>query len=209
MPSNRARSAEADAEALLQAYGMAARPGPIARVAREVVEEISDALRGPYRLKIRYGNGFRLVEPYGVLLGARRYLVARQTDKDDKLRHFRLDRIEDAKATGEYFVRDEGFSLEDHAARAFGSYHDDGQYGEVIWRFSPGAAERALSWEFHPGQSFRTLDDGSLEVQFRAGGWLEMAWHLYQWGDQVEVIAPDVLREIAHSARRGDFDAFP
>ncbi len=209
MPSNRARSAEADAEALLEAYGMAARPGPIARVAREVVEEISNALRGPFRLKIRYGNDLRLVEPYGVLLGARRYLVARQPDKDDKLRHFRLDRIEEAEATEEFFARDKGFSLEDHAARAFGSYHDDSQFGEVIWRFSPEAAERALSWEFHPGQVVRKLVDGSLEVQFHAGGWLEMAWHLYQWGDHVEVIEPSVLREVAHSARRGDFDALP
>ncbi|MFC3119550.1 hypothetical protein ACFOHS_19975 [Jhaorihella thermophila] len=34
------------------------------------------------------------------------------------------------------------------------------------------------------------LEDGRLEVRFHAGGWLEMAWHLYQWGDSVEVVAP-------------------
>ncbi|MFC7706210.1 hypothetical protein ACFQXB_18725 [Plastorhodobacter daqingensis] len=25
-------------------------------------------------------------------------------------------------------------------------------------------------------------DDGSLVVRFEAAGWLEMTWHLYQWG---------------------------
>ncbi|MEQ9696089.1 WYL domain-containing protein [Shimia sp. SDUM112013] len=209
LPSPNARRAEADAESLLEAYGMAARPGPVARVQSGVVEAVSESLRGPYRLLIRYQGAQRLVEPYGVLLGARRYLVARQPDKDDRLRHFRLDRIEEAEATEEWFARDAGFDLQSHAAQAFGSYHNDTQYTEVIWRFSPEAAERALSWEFHPGQETKMLEDGRLEVRFRAGGWLEMAWHLYQWGDCVEVVAPAELAAMVHPARRDDFDALP
>ncbi|PSL16045.1 helix-turn-helix transcriptional regulator [Shimia abyssi] len=204
-----ARRAEADAEALLEAYGMAARPGPVARVETGVVAAISEALRGPFRLLIRYNGSQRLVEPYGVLLGARRYLVARQPNKDETLRHFRLDRIEEAGVTEEWFGRDEGFSLEEHASRAFGSYHNDAQYRDVIWWFDVGAVERAQSWEFHPGQKTRLLEDGGLEVRFRASGWLEMAWHLYQWGDCVEVIAPRELADMVHAARRDDFDALP
>ncbi|MCA0906971.1 WYL domain-containing protein [Ruegeria marisrubri] len=209
IPSASARRAEADAEALLEAYGMAARPGPVARIEAGIVDAISKALRGPYRLRVRYTGTQRLLEPYGILLGARRYLVARQPDKDDRLRHFRLDRIEEATATDDWFARDEGFCLAEHAARAFGSYHDDGQYGEVIWRFAPDAAARAASWQFHPGQTARMLEDGRLEVRFHAGGWLEMAWHLYQWGDSVEVVAPEALARLVHPARRGDFDALP
>lgn len=209
LPGADARRAEADAEALLEAYGMAARPGPIARVEAHVIDAIAEALRGPYRLLIRYRGESRLVEPYGVLLGARRYLVARQPDKDERLRHFRFDRIEEADATEEWFARSEGFNLFEHARRAFGSYHTDDEYREVIWRFAPDAAERAESWLFHPGQSQRRLGDGGLEVRFKAAGWLEMAWHLYQWGDSVEVVAPVELRNMVHSARRSDFNALP
>jgi predicted DNA-binding transcriptional regulator YafY len=36
-----------------------------------------------------------------------------------------------------------------------------------------------------------------------------MAWHLYQWGDQVEVLAPEALRELVTPARRGDLGALP
>ncbi len=32
--------------------------------------------------------------------------------------------------------------------------------------------------------------DGSLLVRFEAAGHLEMAWHLYAWGDAVEVVKP-------------------
>lgn len=52
-------------------------------------------------------------------------------------------------------------------------------------------------------------DDGSLIVRFNAAGWLEMAWHLYQWGDKVEVIAPDRLRALVEGYQRPDFEALP
>jgi predicted DNA-binding transcriptional regulator YafY len=36
-----------------------------------------------------------------------------------------------------------------------------------------------------------------------------MAWHLYQWGDSVEVIAPAELREIVEGHQRGDVGVLP
>jgi predicted DNA-binding transcriptional regulator YafY len=51
--------------------------------------------------------------------------------------------------------------------------------------------------------------DGSLTVSFLASGHLEMAWHLYQWGDQVEVILPMPLREMVDRNRRDDFPSLP
>jgi len=36
-----------------------------------------------------------------------------------------------------------------------------------------------------------------------------MAWHLYKWGDTVEVVAPDELRELVSEHRRTDFPSFP
>jgi predicted DNA-binding transcriptional regulator YafY len=44
-------------------------------------------------------------------------------------------------------------------------------------------------------------EDGSLTVRFRAGGDLEMAWHLYCWGDQVEVLAPQRLIDMTRDHR--------
>ena len=40
-------------------------------------------------------------------------------------------------------------------------------------------------------------------------GWLEMAWFLYQWGDKVEVLAPEGLRDLVRDHRRSDFDGLP
>jgi predicted DNA-binding transcriptional regulator YafY len=52
-------------------------------------------------------------------------------------------------------------------------------------------------------------EDGTLTIRFHASGWLEMAWHLYMWGDAVEVLAPTELREMVEGYRRGDFQALP
>jgi predicted DNA-binding transcriptional regulator YafY len=51
--------------------------------------------------------------------------------------------------------------------------------------------------------------DGSLIVRFSASGHLEMAWHLYLWGDDVEVLAPPALRQLVDKHRRSDFPALP
>jgi predicted DNA-binding transcriptional regulator YafY len=120
-----------------------------------------------------------------------------------------MDRIQTAEVMDESFIFAPDFNLEDYAAKAFGVYQDPAQYGEVIWRFVPEAAERAAEFRFHPTQVQEWQDDGSLIIRFNAAGWLEMAWHLYQWGDKVEVIKPDGLRTLIQGHRRADFGALP
>jgi predicted DNA-binding transcriptional regulator YafY len=179
-----------------------------------VLETIAEALKGPFLLAITYSGAGgaaseRRVAPHGVLLGMRRYLVARDEDRDPALRHFRVDRIRAARLLGSSFVREPGFDIAEHAARAFGSYQDEARFGEVVWRFSPEAAPTAREFVFHPRQRLEDRPDGSLVVRFEASGWLEMAWHLYQWGDTVEVLAPEGLREMVEGHRRSDFEALP
>lgn len=215
MPRPHARRAEADAEAMLEAHGFASRPGPRVRSDPAVLATVSQALKAPNMLTISYsGKGDnapreRLVTPYGVLLGTRRYLVAQEAGGDGRMRHFRLDRIAAARLEPDSFRRDPDFDLETHAGRAFGSFHAEDEYGEVAWRFAPSAAGVARDFVFHPDQRMSGAPDGSLTVRFRASGWLEMAWHLYQWGDRVEVLEPDGLRQLVAGYRRGDFEALP
>ena len=214
MPGPHARRAEADAEAVLEAHGFASRPGPQVRVAPDLMGVISAALKGPHVLSVIYAGGRdpdreRRLEPHGLLLGTRRYLVAREAGGDGRMQHYRLDRITSARLEADSFARDPGFDLSTHAARAFGSFHADAEYGEVIWRFSPAAAPTAREFLFHPTQEMTEGEDGSLTVRFTASGHLEMAWHLYMWGDAVEVLAPEPLRAIVDRHRRGDFPALP
>ncbi len=215
MPSSQARRTEADAEALLEAQGFASRPGPRVVSDMRLLGVLTEALRAPWELNVRYLGSrddqpkARLLEPHGLLLGTRRYLVARPSCGDGRMRRFRLDRIEAAEITTRSFARDPDFDFAEFAAQAFGSFHSDSEYGPVAWRFTPEAAPTARQFVFHPHQEMIEGTDGTLTVQFVASGHLEMAWHLYQWGNQVEVLAPDSLREIVRAHRRADFLALP
>lgn len=215
-PDSRHARLEADEEALLEAMGHAARPGPRPASDPAVDAAIAEALKGPFALDILYRGRQdaaaikRRVEPYGLLLGARRYLVARDpTRSDGHLRHFRVEDIERAEVTGDWFARDEDFELERYARQSFGVFQTEAEFGEVIWKFSARAAPHAARFLFHPDQTSEPQADGSLIVRFFACGYLEMCWHLYAWGDQVEVLAPPALAEMIAGHRRGDFPGLP
>lgn len=215
MPGPHARRAEADSDAMLEAQGYACRPGPKAQISPLLLGTIATGLKAPFSLDITYQGArdatpaTRRIEPYGLLLGLRPYLVARDIAQGGAYRRFRLDRIGTAAITGQSFTRDPEFDLTRFAGQAFGSFHAEAEHGPVIWRFAPAAAAVARDFEFHPSQRMIEEPDGALRVEFTASGWVEMVWHLYQWGDQVEVIAPAALRDLVAGFQRGDPGVLP
>lgn len=216
IPAEREVRLEVDEEALMEALGHAVRPGPRLAENAAVDSAIFEALKGPYRLRIIYRghrdniSRERLLAPHGLLLGARRYLVALDVQKPGSaMRHFRVEDIEKAEVLAESFELKPGFNIRDHARLGFASFVNEEQLTEVIWRFREHAAEHARRFNFHPTQILEDAEDGGLIVRFTACGLLEMCWHLYTWGDAVEVIAPDNLRKMVEGHRRNDFPALP
>ena len=73
----------------------------------------------------------------------------------------------------------------------------------VEWLFSPQVADEAAQFVFHSSQTTEKRPDGSLLVRFRAGGVLDMAWHLYTWNGRVKVLKPaDFWRRVADARKR-------
>lgn len=215
LSSRQVERTEMDAEALLEMQGYACRPGPKVKSHPEIMGAISQALKIPCTLRVIYRSARdsegreRELEPCGVLLGIRPYLVARDLGNGRALRRYRIDRIEKAAITMQAFKRDPDFDLKAYAAQSFGSFHSDAEHTRIIWRFAPSAADAAREFLFHPTQELFDEPDGRLRVEFIASGWVEMAWHLYQWGDQVEVIAPEPLRAMVEGFQRGDLGVVP
>jgi len=196
-----ARRVDPDLEALLEAEGLAMRPGPRPHSRAMVQGELRDAIKACTKVELQYRNrrtnriNKRIVCPYGFLYGHRHYLVAYNLVKGAKgYRIFSLPNIERVVPTREYFERDEGFSLHEFSKQSFGVFQEDPF--NVVWRFSPRAAADARDFLFHPDQTVEDENDGSVVVRFKAGGALEMCWHLFAWGEDVEVIEPPHLREM-------------
>jgi predicted DNA-binding transcriptional regulator YafY len=205
-----ARRLDPDIEALLEAEGLAMRPGPRPVIKPETIEEIRKAVLACRKVYFKYRSRRtnkrtgRAVEPYGFLFGSRHYLVARVPDAEPPFRIFSLTDIEHVTQQNESFERDPAFRLDDFAASAFGVFQETPV--DVVWRFKPRAAPFAQEWVFHPSQKMEQEKDGSLLVRFRAGGLKEMAWHVYTWGGDLEVIEPPQLAEICrtHKVHIGD-----
>ena len=183
-----------DLEALLQAETIAVQAGPRPFEDETVLSAVREALLSMRKLRFRYDGGStpgrtREVTPFGVLFGRSNYLVA---DEGRGARNWRLDRIAEVEVADVAAARPEGFSLQDYADQSFGIFHDD--TADVVLRVTPAGAEDALRWRFHANQDIESQADGSVLVRFRASGMLELAWHLFTWGDKVQVIAPPELR---------------
>jgi predicted DNA-binding transcriptional regulator YafY len=215
VPDKHSARLEPDRDALLEAQGMLARPGPRPKIDSAAIDTIAEAIKSCRVLVVEYkpaGREMRRhrVAPLGILLGLRRYLIAWKKGKPDGWTSImRVDNIRGVRLDDESFERPEWFDLRAYAKRSFGAFQNDREFADVVWRFAPSAADHADCFEFHPDQHMQREPDGSLTVRFRAAGHLEMCWFLYAWGDKVEVLSPPELRGLVARHRRGDFPALP
>jgi predicted DNA-binding transcriptional regulator YafY len=192
------RQAEPDIAALMEAEGIAMRPGPRPTIAAGVLSTLRRAILGMQLVVVRYANpdsaepAARILCPYGLLYGGRGWLVA-HVDELPEMRLWRLDRIVSVDLLDRGFARREDFSLEAYAAQSFGVFQEEP--ADVVLSITPEVADDAACWLFHPTQTVTRERDGSLRVSFRAGGLQEMCWHLFTWGTAVTVLAPQGLRK--------------
>jgi predicted DNA-binding transcriptional regulator YafY len=190
------RRAEPDIAALMEAEGIAMRPGPRPVIASGVLPTLRRAILGMQLVVIRYAGpetsepATRILCPYGILYGGRGWLVA-HVDSLPEMRLWRLDRIVSVDLLDRGFTR-EDFDLMAYAARSFGVFQENPV--DVVLRFTPEAADDASGWLFHPSQSTEREQGGALIVRFRAGGVQEMCWHLFTWGDAVTIVVPEGLK---------------
>ncbi|MET4765221.1 helix-turn-helix transcriptional regulator [Bradyrhizobium ottawaense] len=202
-----ARRIGPDLEALMEAEGIALRPGPRLAIPNILLEELRHAILACRKVRLHYrarGTGKlsrQLVCPYGFLYGNRHYLVAYSLGQGTSdYRLFSLANIEKLEVQESPFRRRKDFSLQRFAERSFGVFQEDPL--DIVWRFSAQAAADARQFLFHPTQVFEDQSDGSLVVRFRAGGALEMCWHLFTWGNQVQIVEPKRLQAMLRQQLR-------
>ena len=147
-----------DIEALLEAEGLAMRPGPRPVIREEVIDTIRLAIKQGNELYLHYrsphtkrSSGRRL-QPYGFLFGKQHYLVGMSPDRHPgEARLFALAHIRRASCLDRTFERDPAFSLQKFAERSFGVFQEEPQ--DIVWKFSPAVADAVVEYEFHPSQT--------------------------------------------------------
>ncbi len=200
---------EPDLDLLNEFEGIALRPGPQLKFDGAVIAALRDAILASRKVRIHYRyrgsgrRGFETVRPYGFLYGSRHYLVAWSENAGD-FRNYALANIERSETLKTSFGRRRNFGLAAYVEQSFGVFRETPF--ETIWRFDATAAPHAREFLFHPSQTLEDRADGSLLVRLKAGGALEMAWHLSQWGKHVTVLEP---KDFWRRVRKAEASVFP
>jgi predicted DNA-binding transcriptional regulator YafY len=186
-----------DIEAMAKAEThIAVHAGPRPYEDEAMIASLRQALMALRQVRFVYRGGSspgarRQVTPYGLMFGRANYLVAAEGSAEP--RNWRLDRIAELEVLPTPGAPASDFDLDAYANRSFGIYQ--GEIQDVVLRVSPAGAADALVWRFHPTQTVEPQADGSVIVRFSASGALELAWHLFTWGDKIEVLEPASLKE--------------
>jgi predicted DNA-binding transcriptional regulator YafY len=120
----------------------------------------------------------------------------------DALRTFKIERIRDVAITPRTFDPPEVGSVE-RTLRGAWDIIADQESTPIELRFAPSVAARVLETTWHPTQRVETGPDGSLTWRATVAGTIEIRLWILSWGDEVEVIAPESLRnDVASTHRR-------
>ena len=187
-----------DLEALVRAETIAVQAGPRPSADEAMLAAIREAILGLSPLEFTYARPGaearrRSVAPCGVMFGRANYLVAADRESG-RIQTFRLDRMSGVAPGEGVATPPADFDLNVFASQSFGIYQDEIE--DVVLRVTPGGAAEARGWRWHPTQTIDDLPDGGVEVRFRASGMRELAWHLFTWGDQVSIMAPERLKTV-------------
>ena len=189
----------ADVEALALTERIALRPGPRPTCDPDVLRRLRTALLAMKQIRFSYtarGDGAAVVrtdDPCGLLFGSVYYLVGRRTGAPDPVL-WRLDRMAGVEVLDLPAEVPDGFEMDDFAAQSFGVFQEPAE--DIILRVRPGSADLARAFLFHPSQTFELQSDGSLLLRLRAGGLLELCWHLFTWRGEIEILGPERLKAL-------------
>lgn len=187
-----------DLEALVRAETIAVQAGPRPSADEAVLAEIRQAILAGRPLGFIYSRPgaearSRSVAPCGVMFGRANYLVAADRESG-RIQTFRLDRMSAVRAEEGVASSPADFDLQVFASQSFGIYQDEIE--DVVLRVTPEGAAEARAWRWHPTQSLEDQPDGGVVVRFRASGMRELAWHLFTWGEQVQIVGPERLKTV-------------
>lgn len=124
------------------------------------------------------------------------YVIA-QSDFDDKIYAFKIERIQHAFLTGETFEIPASFDDERLLKHAWGIWYADRPPVTVKLRFSPtpGVIQRLEESIWHPLERIEPTEDGGRLWSVEIAEWREMLPWIRGWGADCEVLEPKELRE--------------
>jgi proteasome accessory factor B len=173
-----------------------------------VLEAIAEGWATGHKVRVQYrsprsgGVHPRVIAPYALEPTAGGIYVIGHDDWANDIRTFKVERLERAEILTESYTMPSDFDPEAYLATSWGIMTSREMF-EVVLCFSPAATPHLRERCWHPTQTIDPTPDGGCILRVRVSEPMEMQPWIRSWGAQVEVLAPDWLRErVADELRR-------
>lgn len=125
------------------------------------------------------------------------WYVMGKVDPSGQIQSIKLSDIQRMEPTRKCFITEGRFDPADYLGRAWAAT-PEGRLYNVKLRFAPEVAREVTAVQWHSTQYATIEEDGSALLEFRVDGLSEISWWIVGFGDKVEVLAPQVLRQKIH-----------
>jgi predicted DNA-binding transcriptional regulator YafY len=134
------------------------------------------------------------LEPYHLIYHANRWHLLGKPTHRKEICSFSLKNIKELNVLDRCYVENMLSDVSDYFGRAW-STTPEGQLYNVKLKFTSEVARRVAETQWHKTQTVSFEEDGSAIVEFRVDGLNEIKWWILSFGDQVQVLAPRILRQ--------------
>ncbi|MBX3394413.1 MAG: WYL domain-containing transcriptional regulator [Phycisphaerae bacterium] len=164
-------------------------------------EKLQRALADRRRIRMRYDSTHDdrevvfLCDPLRLVFMTRGWYLIAHSHLHGEIRTFKVDRIVEVSMTEDRFKPDADFSLKKYFGKAWRMI-PEGRLYSVRLKFTREVAASVEEVLWHSTQSTRKHPDGSLIFEAEVDGLREISAWVLSYGDQVEVLSPQPLRDI-------------
>jgi len=135
------------------------------------------------------------LDPYHLRYSENNWYVIGKLSVNNAIGTFGFNHIRTLKPICRFFFKDDKFDVDEYLGRAW-SIKPEGRLYNVKLKFSSDIACDVAATQWHNTQTVAYDTDGSTVIEFRVDGLNEIKWWILSYGDKVQVLAPQILREM-------------
>ncbi len=173
---------------------------PASPVNKQHFELLQQAAYDEKQVKIKYHSQHsnqaseRVVDPYAIRNQQGTWYLIGMCHNRNEVRIFALNRILSLTLTDGDFYKPLNFDTDEFLKNSFSIYRDDKTH-HIKLKFSPYQSRWIRERQWHKTQQLTELNDGSLIFEMDVQGLDEVKRWVLQYGGEVEVLEPAVLRK--------------
>ncbi len=133
------------------------------------------------------------LEPYAI--GQSTYTIG-YSEPQNAIRTYKIERIRKAVILRDPYEIPTDFNPEILLANAWGIWYTEGKPIEIVLKFTPRVSGRVKETQWHQSEKIGELEDGSLLWRAWIAEPQEMMPWIRGWGADVEVMAPEAIRQM-------------